>query len=198
MKPVSAARNAPNVPAPQEVVLMPRFDTNAPNALILPRPTPAQLQAMGLPKNAPVVDVVVDPYLSHHLRPHQREGVRFLYECLTGLREYAGNGAILADDMGLGKTLQTITLLWTLLKQSFTGKPVCARAIIVCPSSLVKNWRSEFKKWLGQERLQVFTIGEGKTLQHFAATTVYPVRCRHPTHKTASLTYTRTLSHSRP
>ena len=33
----------------------------------------------------PVVDVVVDPHLSSHLRPHQREGVRFLYECIISL-----------------------------------------------------------------------------------------------------------------
>ena len=44
----------------------------------------------------PVVDVVVDPHLSSHLRPHQREGVRFLYECAMGLRDFSGNGAILA------------------------------------------------------------------------------------------------------
>lgn len=43
-----------------------------------------------------IVDVVVDPYLSQHLRPHQREGVVFLYECVMGLRNFNGNGAILA------------------------------------------------------------------------------------------------------
>jgi len=34
----------------------------------------------------PVVDVVVDPYLTANLRPHQREGVLFLYECVMGMR----------------------------------------------------------------------------------------------------------------
>ena len=43
-----------------------------------------------------LVDVVIDPHLSVHLRPHQREGVVFLYECVTGMRDYAGRGAILA------------------------------------------------------------------------------------------------------
>ena len=47
-------------------------------------------------KNLPVVDVVVDPYLSYHLRPHQREGVIFLYECVMGYRNFGGCGAILA------------------------------------------------------------------------------------------------------
>ena len=43
-----------------------------------------------------MIDVVVDPYLSIHLRPHQREGVNFLYECVMGFRNYGGFGAILA------------------------------------------------------------------------------------------------------
>lgn len=43
-----------------------------------------------------LVDVVVDPHLTTHLRPHQREGVVFLYECVTGMRDYSGRGAILA------------------------------------------------------------------------------------------------------
>ena len=43
-----------------------------------------------------LVDVVVDPHLSVHLRPHQREGVVFLYECVSGMREYSGQGVILA------------------------------------------------------------------------------------------------------
>ena len=43
-----------------------------------------------------IIDVVVDPHLSGHLRPHQRDGVVFLYECIMGLRNFNGNGAILA------------------------------------------------------------------------------------------------------
>lgn len=42
------------------------------------------------------MDVVVDPHLAVHLRPHQREGVVFLYECVMGMRKYPGLGAILA------------------------------------------------------------------------------------------------------
>ena len=40
--------------------------------------------------------------LTKWLRPHQREGVAFMFECVTGLRQYEGQGCILADDMGLG------------------------------------------------------------------------------------------------
>jgi DNA repair and recombination protein RAD54 and RAD54-like protein len=53
--------------------------------------------------------------------------------------------------MGLGKTLQGVALIWTLLQsghEALGGSPVCKRAMIVCPTSLVNNWDSECKKWL--------------------------------------------------
>lgn len=34
-----------------------------------------------------VTPVVVDPYIGRKLRPHQQQGVQFLYECVMGLRE---------------------------------------------------------------------------------------------------------------
>ncbi|KAI1306524.1 DNA repair and recombination -like protein [Halotydeus destructor] len=54
----------------------------------------------------------------------------------------------MADEMGLGKTLQCIALLWTLLRQGPDCKPIVEKAIIVAPSSLVKNWANEIIKWL--------------------------------------------------
>lgn len=48
-------------------------------------------------------DQYVPPVLAKWLRPHQREGVKFMYECVMGMRDFQGNGCILADDMG--KTL---------------------------------------------------------------------------------------------
>ena len=47
--------------------------------------------------------VAVDKALVRFLRPHQREGVKFMFECVMGLRDFAGEGCILADDMGLGE-----------------------------------------------------------------------------------------------
>ncbi|PFH54278.1 hypothetical protein AMATHDRAFT_72780 [Amanita thiersii Skay4041] len=100
------------------------------------------------------VAVVIDPRLSKVLRPHQIEGAKFLYRCTTGMVEENQYGCIMADEMGLGKTLQCITLMWTLLKQSpRPGKPTIEKCIIVCPSSLVKNWANELEKWLGKNTL---------------------------------------------
>ncbi len=45
--------------------------------------------------------VVLDAFLGRALRPHQREGVLFLWKCLTGRgpSRSLGHGVILADDM---------------------------------------------------------------------------------------------------
>ncbi len=69
------------------------------------------------------------------LRPYQKHGVywmRFL--------ENAGLSGLLADEMGLGKTLQTLT--WLSMPRS--GLP----SLIVCPTSLVRNWEAEAKKFV--------------------------------------------------
>ncbi|OVA15799.1 SNF2-related [Macleaya cordata] len=107
------------------------------------------------------ISIVVDLLLVRFLRPHQsREGVQFMFECVSGLSGSSGIfGCILADDMGLGKTLQSITLLYTLLRQGFDGDPMVKKAIIVTPTSLVSNWESEIKKWVG-ERLQLIALCE--------------------------------------
>ena len=134
----------------------PRHDPAAPEALVMKRPR-------SVPKDKEVVDVVVDPLLTKHLREHQRQGVKFLYECVMGMKDYDGEGAILADEMGLGKTLQTIALLWTLLKQNpiHEDPPIIKKALIVCPVTLINNWKKEFRKWLGNERIGVF-VADGK------------------------------------
>nr|POE78033.1 dna repair protein rhp54 [Quercus suber] len=110
----------------------------------------------------PKVPVVIDPRLAKVLRPHQVEGVKFLYRCTTGLLDANAQGCIMADEMGLGKTLQCITLMWTLLKQSpDAGKGTIQKCVIACPSSLVRNWANELVKWLGPDAINPFAV-DGK------------------------------------
>ncbi|NWR30172.1 RA54B protein, partial [Tachuris rubrigastra] len=153
----------------------PRHDPNASNSLVMPRPN-ASHQWTFNKAGLPVVDVVVDPYIANNLRPHQKEGVIFLYECVMGMRVSGRFGAILADEMGLGKTLQCIALVWTLLRQGAYGcKPVLKRALIVTPGSLVKNWKKEFQKWLGSERIKVFTVDQDHKVEEFTGSPLYSV-----------------------
>ncbi|KAJ3555036.1 hypothetical protein NP233_g12298 [Leucocoprinus birnbaumii] len=113
-------------------------------------------------EQTPKVPVVIDPRLSKILRPHQVEGVKFLYKCTTGMVVENQYGCIMADEMGLGKTLQCIALMWTLLRQSpHAGKPTIEKCIIACPSSLVKNWANELVKWLGKDTVTPLAI-DGK------------------------------------
>jgi superfamily II DNA or RNA helicase len=107
-----------------------------------------------------IVSVVVDPVIGDKLRPHQKIGVQFLYDCITGERMPGYHGAILADEMGLGKTIQTVATVFTCLKQGKHGTPVAEKVVIVAPSSLVANWCNEFEKWLGPGAVKCFAIAE--------------------------------------
>lgn len=69
-----------------------------------------------------------------------------MYDCVTGVQIPDSYGCIMADEMGLGKTLQCITLLWTLVRQGPEGNSTIDKGIIVCPSSLVRNWSNEINK----------------------------------------------------
>ncbi|MGI6375812.1 MAG: SNF2-related protein [Anaerolineae bacterium] len=72
------------------------------------------------------------------LRPYQRVG----FSWLAFLRQH-GFGACLADDMGLGKTIQAIALLLHLKEAGLDGNP----SLVVCPTSLVGNWRREINRF---------------------------------------------------
>ncbi len=73
------------------------------------------------------------------LRSYQLEGVKWLER----LRTMYLNG-ILADDMGLGKTLQAIVTI-SQHKSKKSGP-----SLIVCPTSLLYNWKEEFSKFNNQ------------------------------------------------
>jgi DNA repair and recombination RAD54-like protein len=47
----------------------------------------------------------VEPFLANYLRDHQKEGIKFMFECITQLKNKTIKGCILADAMGLGKSL---------------------------------------------------------------------------------------------
>lgn len=92
----------------------------------------------------------VDEKLVKKLKPHQANGIKFMFdacfESLERARDSKGSGCILAHCMGLGKTLQVVTLSHTLLANSeVTG---VERILVVCPLSTVLNWVNEFRIWM--------------------------------------------------
>jgi SNF2 family DNA or RNA helicase len=72
------------------------------------------------------------------LRPYQERGFSWMaYLARLGL------GGCLADDMGLGKTLQTLTFLLREKAEGRLNRP----ALLLCPASVVGNWRKEAEKF---------------------------------------------------
>uniref|UniRef100_G3P371 RAD54 homolog B n=1 Tax=Gasterosteus aculeatus aculeatus TaxID=481459 RepID=G3P371_GASAC len=174
--PTLSGRKEHSVPKrEEEQTCRPRHDPLAPGALVMPRPS-ANHQWLNNKSGLPVVDVVVDPFLTNQLRPHQKDGLLFLYECVMGLRAAGCYGAILADEMGLGKTLQSVALSWTLLKQGpYGGRAVAKRVLVVTPGSLVHNWAAEFNKWLGRERISVFSVDQDHRIEQFVISPLHSV-----------------------
>src|SRR5690606_26142694 len=73
------------------------------------------------------------------MRDYQKHGYRWM-KTIASYRF----GGVLADDMGLGKTLQAIAFILSelpIIREK--GLPV----LVVCPSSLTYNWRSELEKF---------------------------------------------------
>jgi DNA repair and recombination RAD54-like protein len=85
--------------------------------------------------------------------------------------------------MGLGKTLQSVALIYTMLKTGITanGAPTAKRVIVVCPCSLVKNWDNEFVKWLGPGVVKSLALAESdrktveKNLDIFVRTKMFNI-----------------------
>jgi superfamily II DNA or RNA helicase len=84
----------------------------------------------------------VPPALDGLLRPYQRLGVAWLWH----LHRH-DLGGILADEMGLGKTVEALALVAALHadKSPRPGAKLQAGnpGLVVCPASLVENWRRE-------------------------------------------------------
>lgn len=71
------------------------------------------------------------------LFPYQKEGICFAA---------AKGRCIIADDMGLGKTIQAIGAAELLKKESGISS-----VYIICPTSLKYQWKTEIKKFTGQD-----------------------------------------------
>lgn len=100
--------------------------------------TPAKTEAQDLDGHLKV------PGLEAALFPYQARGVRWMNETIS----HTG-GLILADEMGLGKTIQIISLL--LLHRPSAEAP----ALIICPTTLIANWRREIIRFAPELSLMI-------------------------------------------
>lgn len=95
-------------------------------------------------KGKPVQTVRLPSALAKIVRPYQRQGIEWLYF----LRSYHFAG-ILADDMGLGKTLQTLSVV---SMERVARRP----SLVVCPKTLLYNWKLEAKKFFPDLRVLIY------------------------------------------
>uniref|UniRef100_A0AAY4DVG7 DNA helicase n=1 Tax=Denticeps clupeoides TaxID=299321 RepID=A0AAY4DVG7_9TELE len=107
------------------------------------------------------------------LKPHQVDGVQFMWDCccesIRKTSKSPGSGCILAHCMGLGKTLQVVTFLHTML---LCDTLKFSTALVVCPLNTVLNWLNEFEKWQegmkDEESLEVTELATVKRPQERA------------------------------
>lgn len=102
--------------------------------------------------------VFVDQRLVKDLKPHQVEGVKFLWRnCFSDLGDEPGDlgGCILAHNMGLGKTFTAIATLYTALTNPAlinkeTQQHLLRTVLLVVPVNTLTNWEQEVDKWVGE------------------------------------------------
>lgn len=136
-------------------------------------------------------DIFFHEHLEENLKPHQVEGIRFMWQQLVADSKTDANGVLLAHTMGLGKTFQVIGLLHAIAtasasknKKIYEQIPESLRrsqTLILCPPGLVENWFDEFYNWIptkpgsGGKELDLSTIGK---LQKAEASTDLEQRLR--------------------
>lgn len=94
--------------------------------------------------------------IAQWLRDYQVAGAAFLHELFVYQK-----GGILGDDMGLGKTIQVISFLTAAFGKTGDERDAkrmrkvrnyreefwYPKVLIVCPGSLMANWRNELDRW---------------------------------------------------
>ena len=93
--------------------------------------------------------------IAQWLRDYQVEGSAFLHALFVYQK-----GGILGDDMGLGKTVQVIAFLTAAFGKTGDERDAkrmrkmrraevnwYPRVLVVCPGTLIENWKNEFHRW---------------------------------------------------
>jgi SWI/SNF-related matrix-associated actin-dependent regulator of chromatin subfamily A-like protein 1 len=125
-----------------------------------------KLQSFGFPKiEGTVKEKQTSPFTMPSLKmkpyTYQEEGIEFIHK---------NNGrGLIGDEMGLGKTVQ------------FLGFLECSNAnktVIVCPATLKLNWVNEIKKWLPDDKYNVYLLQGTNALVPATSTKFLKISCR--------------------
>ncbi len=110
-------------------------------------------------------DGMLSGYVKAELHPYQKEGVCFAIK--------AGR-VLIADEMGLGKTLQAIATA-EVLKREFNIQSV----LIVCPTSLKYQWKSEIEKFTDSASHVVEGLAHKRVEQYADENSFYKIVSHH-------------------
>jgi len=107
-------------------------------------PRPPSMQTADLEEKlrwiltAPIHELLSDPQLCLPAKPYpfQTFGIKWLYDRTS---------ALLSDEMGLGKTMQAIIAARLLFREG-----LISQILVVCPKTLISNWRTEIVRWWPQ------------------------------------------------
>lgn len=110
-------------------------------------------------KKTKEVLVEVNSAFVTHMKHHQVEGVKFLFDCTIESveqlkKENYGSGCILAHSMGLGKTFQIVVFLHTIMTNNLTRGHI-KKVLVIIPLNVAKNWVNEFEKWFTECKLDL-------------------------------------------
>lgn len=110
----------------------------------------------------------IDPSIASYLKPHQIEGVKFVWDSVFENTKmiaegHSGSGCILAHCMGLGKTLQMVALVHTLIVNKELTK--INRVLVLMPVNVIMNWRNEFNIWTQHcsKRVSMFDLNNNSS-----------------------------------
>ena len=132
--------------------------------------------------------IYIHPRIAKKMKQHQITGVRFLWYQVTAMDEDdddddSAQGCLLAHTMGLGKTMQAISLLVAVAEASQSEDPRVyrqlpphlrpkgvrgkrqLRMLIMCPPSLIPNWRREIEQWSYKALGNIFVVESGSKPQ---------------------------------
>ncbi len=121
--------------------------------------------------------------IARRMKPHQIDGVRFLWREVTASGASDAQGCILAHTMGLGKTMQAIAFLVAVteaahsndkrmrlqLPQHLCPKGIAnrnLRVLVLCPPALLQNWCHEVEMWSEGRLGRTRTIETANKIRH--------------------------------
>lgn len=101
------------------------------------------LKASHNTRSIPLYEDELQAAIPFSLHPYQVKGVQWLLTLYSN-----GQNGILADEMGLGKTVQVLSFIAYLHHlQDMQHSQISLHCLIVVPTSLVYNWKSEIETW---------------------------------------------------